>query len=451
MTVRTSGASVAHREVRAELERVQWLKLSRLLEYAYERSLFYRRRFDEAGVQPAKLRSLADFRSAVPLMRKEDVLADQRARPPFGERLSVDPRQVVQAMITGGTSGAGQEVYGLTPGDVAAMVTTYGEGVRWAGARRGDVAAMTFPMSMSGAPMWIYGACVGQHLTVLPVGPYDTATKLRFMRDFGARLLFATPSYLQVMAAEARNELGWDPATDLGVEVLLTATESFSVERARRIEEDWGAKLFEWYGSSQRALAWTCEHGAVREDGSRGLLHHFPHAILLETLDPATHEPVEYGEEGEAVVTFLDAEASPLVRFASGDRVVLLPAESCPCGKPSDGYEAGAISRYDDMLKVRGINIWPSTIDEILLAQPIVSNYVGIVMSDENGRERISVEVEFMPEAPAEERAEALRRYEANLRSRIGLRMELAEASGPLPRFDDPRRKARRWRDERAK
>lgn len=375
-------------QTNAALEALQWSKLQRLLAYTHERSPYYRRRFDEAGVRLDSLHSLQDFRRAVPLMRKEDVLADQESRPPFGNRLCVPIDEIVQINTTGGTSGRGQEVYGLTTSDVAVMSSLYGRGVTSAGARRGDVVALTFPMSLSAASLWIYEACRGLELNVLSLGSYDTVTKLRAIEQFQARILIATPSYLKTMAVVAETELGWN-VSESPVEIILTATEAFNVPRIRSLEEQWGARVFEWYGATQRVIAWTCEHGAVRADGTRGLLHHFPYLALYETLDPVTYEPVDYGEQGELVITFLEAEGTPLIRFATGDRVRLLPASSCGCGNPYDGYESGGVERYDDMLKVRGVNFRPWMSDEAVFAFPAVTNYVGSVRTSAKGREEM--------------------------------------------------------------
>jgi phenylacetate-CoA ligase len=220
------------------------------------------------------------------------------------------------------------------------------------------------------------------------------------------------------------------------------------VKRAKAIEEAWGAKIYEWYGSSQRAAAANCEFGAIHE-GRRGLLHHFPHLALLETLDRNTGQPVRHGEEGEVVVTFLSSEASPLIRFATNDRVRLMPASTCKCGRTSDGYESGTISRYDDMMKVRGLNLWPITIDDIVLTVPGVRNYSGAVRRDTTGREDIDVQVEFDVDVPLAKRAEINQSIEAQIRSVVGLRMDVHEAAQKLPEFKDTESKARRWRDER--
>lgn len=445
----SSSFGVAPTLSREELARLQWSKLSRLVERAYQQSPFYRRHLDQAGAQPHKLKSLEDFRSAVPLLRKQDILRDQEAKPPYGERLCVDPKEIVQINTTGGTSGKGREIYGLTENDLTLVSGMYARGCHWAGVQRGDVVAMTFPLSLGGAPIWIYHAFLRMGTNVMCLGTYDTIARLRQMREFGARVLVATPTYLETLAKAASTELGWDVSEDLGIEVVLMATESFSVERVRRIEAIWGAKVHEWYGASQRIVAWNCRCGALRDDGQRGLLHHLPDLIFMETLHPETHKPVAYGEEGEVVATCLDIEASPLLRFATGDRVRLMPASACQCGLPYDGYESGTVSRYDDMIKVRGVNIWPLATDDIVFSETDIRNYIGTARSEADGSEGVFVEVEFVDDVPASRREETLARLSGKLRSAIGIRIDVRQASAPLPRFEDTLTKARRWRDER--
>jgi phenylacetate-CoA ligase len=381
-------------------------------------------------------------------MRKDDVLKNQLSDTPFGSRLSVPRESVVLQHISGGTSGRGQEAQGLTQYDRMQIAWLFAYGFYFAGVERGDVVAMTFPITTSSGGTAVYDSLVRLHARVLPVASYDTLTKLRLMKQHRARVLLATPAYLKTLEVAAREQLGWDLAKELDIEIILTATEAFSIKRVETIEKEWGAKLFEWYGSSQRAGASNCEYGAVHE-GKRGLLHHYPHLVLLETLNRDTQKPVEYGEEGEVVVTFLSSEASPLIRFATNDRVRLLPASYCSCGRCSDGYESGTVSRYDDMMKIRGLNLWPVSVDDVVLTTPGVRDYCGRVTRDMSGREDIDVEIEFDLDVPSTKRSEINRSIEAQLRAVVGLRMNIREASQKLPEFKDSESKARRWRDER--
>lgn len=439
---------VVERSTREQISHIQWVKLQRLLRHAYDRSPFYRGLLDQASAQPDKIKSFTDFQKRVPIISKPEILQDQEANPPYGNRLCVGPADVVQVTVTGGTSGKGPEIHGLTARDVAVINLAYTHGCYWAGVKRGDTVADSFPVSMSAGGLWLYGSYVRQHVNLLSMGAYPTSTKLRYLKQFAPRVLTATPSYLLSMKAAAEAEFGWETSKDLPVEVILTATEAYTLNRAREIEEGWGAKLFEWYASTQRVFTATCEYGAVNQ-GERGFLHHMPHLVLLETLDPQTREPVQYGDEGEVVVTFLDMEASPLIRFAMGDKARLMPAEACLCGRFFDSYQCGSISRYDDMLKVKGVNFWPSMVDDVIFAVPEVANYAGTVTSREDGREEMLVTVEFSRGTSQETRTNLIKVLESRVQAAIGLRMTIQEADKPIPVSSDFQAKLRRWRDER--
>jgi phenylacetate-CoA ligase len=424
-------------------------KLQKLLEYAYATSRFYRDWMDKAQVKPEKIRSLSDFSKMMPLLRKEHVLEDQVAEPPYGSRLTAPHESLVLQHISGGTSGRGQEMQGLTLHDRMQIAYMFAYGFYYAGVDSGDVVAMTLPITTSSGGTAVYDSLQRIHARVLPIAAYDTVTKLKLMRQHRARVILATPAYLDIMSSTAREQLGWDLAKDLSIEIILTATEAFSVDRALSIEKAWGAKMFEWYGASQRVGAANCHLGAIH-DGERGLLHHFPHLEFVETINRNTGEPVEYGEDGEVVVTFLTSQASPLIRYATNDKARLLPASSCPCGICFDGYETGTISRYDDMIKVRGLNLWPITIDDIVLVTHGVKNYGGLVTNTTSGREDLFVSVEFEASVSQEQRTAILGHLAEKIREQTGLRMTVMEARKPLPEFKDSESKARRWRDERS-
>jgi phenylacetate-CoA ligase len=285
----------------------------------------------------------------------------------------------------------------------------------------------------------------------LQVGVYDTEQKLDLALRFAAKALIATPSYLMTLirSAHARGlDLSETPVTR-----LFTATEAFSVEWAHSLEQTWGATLSEWYGSSQRAIAWTCELGAA-PGGRHGVLHLFPHMSLLEVVDPENGEHVEPGKEGEVIVTFLESEASPLIRFASGDRARYLGWNCCECSRSFPGLESGTISRYDDMLKVKGVSFWPAAVDALVFSEPTrkqpVRDYRGRVYIDERGRERIELTVSFQDDVDSARQTVLLDQLARQIRSHSGLTMDVVTGDVAEEAFRDERTKARRWRDERA-
>src|SRR5690606_26256010 len=160
-------------------------------------------------------------------------------------------------------------------------------------------------------------------------------------------------------------------------------------------QDFWGFTLHEGYGSTQGAgfICSTTERGVVGKDGGRGAMQCFDWHVIVEVIDPETGAHVEPGEFGEVVLTNLDIEGSPVVRFRTGDRVRLLPAGSAGNGRSWTCIESGTIGRYDDMMKIRGNNVWPSAVDIAVFAQPEVAEYVGRVFVDDKARTEVVVKV----------------------------------------------------------
>jgi len=432
-----------------ELAALRWKKLRYHLEHTYRTNAFYRRLWERHGVRPEDIRTLDDYRGRVPLVRKQDLLNDQQAPPPFGTRIGVPPEQLAGIYWTSGTTGIGQELYGHTTADTFYYGHTWTHGLYWAGVRRGDrffncwpgtVGQLAGPDSMTRGLM-LLGA------NAIHVGTQSTDDKLKHMRRFSPQHLAAVPAYLQRLTA-ACEEAGLVPREAFpDLQSIVLATEAYSADWARQMEEIWGARLQEMYGSTQQGggLAFTCERGAV-PDGRHGQMHILEHLSYVEVLHPETREPVGEGEEGEIVLTTLTRDASTLLRFATDDKVVYLPGGSCPCGRPFAAFLAGNISRYDDMLKIRMVNVWPSAVDAVLFAYPEVAEYQGRVFLNDAGQETVTVRVELKPTTPPDRREPLRAELERQLRGQVGTRMDVVEADEPLPRFEF---KVRRWTDER--
>ncbi|MBI2880894.1 MAG: AMP-binding protein [Candidatus Tectomicrobia bacterium] len=431
-----------------ELTALQLRKFRRLLERALSRNVFYRRKFKDAGVDPARVRTLEDVRR-LPTTSKAEVLADIEAHLPYGERLQVPEREVVQVVETSGTSGNTREVYGLSRGDMEAACDMEACGFFWAGVRPGVAVFNTLPMHTSAAGLWYYHGLRKLDANVFQVGTFDAQRKVEYLRRFAGEFLIASPSYIRRLLSAAR-EMGLDPRSDLKVRRLLVAGEPYPEAWIREQEAAWGAKVFEQYGSTQRAMAWSCERG-VWWEGQRGVLHTLPHRVLFEILDLETREPVGPGEWGELVVTPLDTEASPLIRFATGDRVRYLPAEACGCGRTFPGIEAGTVSRVDNMLRVKGVNLWPQAVDGVVFRFREVREYRGEVALGIGDREEIRVRVELDSGLSPGEGARLCARLAEELRAALVLRFEVSLWDGPslCGSFREGLHKSQRWTDLR--
>ena len=440
---------------RDELRQLQLAKLRRQMERLVATSAFYRDRWAAAGVTPGDIRSIADLQR-IPTVSKADCLADQTACPPYGTRLGVAPGEVALVCMTGGTSGQGQEIYGRTHSDLA--LQGYFHLLPWhiAGLRRGDVALNCVPsggMTTGGwGPTEGFRAAGALPLTV--GGTMSTDAKIDLMDRFGGvQFIYASTNYLHTLT-EAVRRRGIDPRTAYPtLRSIFIAAEGYPPEWAAQIQDFWGATLHEGYGSTQGAgfVASTGPGGVLTPGGERMPLLCFDWHAIVEVLDPEGDRPVRDGEFGEIVLTNLDIQGSPVIRFRTRDRVRLLPSNSERDGRSWTAIESGTVGRYDDMLKIRGNNVWPSAVDLAVFAFPEIAEYTGRVFVDAQGRTEVIVNVGLRPDYAdrAEgERAAILTRVQESIKERTNVHMRLQEVPrDQLPVFDN---KARRWKDERS-
>ena len=433
---------------RDEIRAAQLARVQALLSLVHARNGFYRAHLDAAGVSPDQIRTWDDFQKRVPFIDKRALLADQAAHPPYGEKLMAPARDIRKVYITSGTSGIGQEFHPMTGADFAAAADVGAYCFTWAGMQPGDLNALFWPVATMAGGQVAVGGLERFDAHVMILGLFDSRTKLQRVREFRHDYLWATPVYLTRLTHLCR-ELGFEPARELpGLKGLVLSTGAFPVEWVAEMEEFWGTRVYDCYGTTQiRSIyAATCEKGAAHE-GRRGSYHPAEPHVLAEILDPATGEPVPYGEEGEIVITTLFQTAAPMIRFRQGDKVRRLPPETCDCGRTWEVWEAGTIARYDDMLKIKAQNIWPLAVDEVVFGHRDVEEYGGHVFVTADGTEDVIVSVEFKRDAPPAARERALAQLPVQLRDRTGVRMHVKEVPyGTIQRFEY---KAIRWTDDR--
>jgi phenylacetate-CoA ligase len=438
------------RASRQTLEECQLIRLKHQLKYVYARSSFYRRWFDQAGFDPEDVKSLADIRR-LPLLTKSDLLHDQTTHPPYGQRLCVPEDKINMLILTSGTSGIGQEAYAMTRMDIEFGGSAWANWYYRCGLRRGDQILLTWPLGTNSGPQGAFLGAYKLGADVLVIAPYDSRSKVQtYMLKFNPAGMVVTPAYLSHLTVLCE-EMGIRPSEQFSsLKALMIATEAYPISWAQRMEDLWGARLYELYGNTQQGglAAGCCEAGAVTGDGGRGHLHFDEWNCLYEVINRETGDLVEPGEEGELVLTNLFREGSPLVRFRTNDRVRFLPYTTCTCGRPTNTIEAGSIARFDDMMKVRAQNVWPEAIDAIIFLHSEIEEYQGRVYVDERGRERMDVKIEFKPAMLSEEtKSRLLNDLASELRRGTGVSMDLSEApNGSLERFVF---KTRRWTDER--
>jgi len=392
-----------------------------LVENARRANPFYRDRLHVSEHRdPAAFRALA-------LTTKQQVVADCAGHPPYGSRTVGEAADIRMVVHTSGTSGQGMAIYALNSADFEAIIRTEAVGFIWAGIREGTKVLLTLPIGMTAAGLWYSAALRAIGSNMFSVGPYPTERKVELLRQFEPEVVVGTPSYVQRLAV-ACEDAGLSPEAT-SVETLIVAGQPFSHPWARAIETRWGATLYEQYGCTERAIAWTCPGGVIKGD-SLGVLHFPPESGYYEVIDPESGEPVGHGESGELVITPFGADASPLIRYATGDRVRWMAPGACPCGRPLSGVAAGEVERYDDMMKIRGVNVWPASFDEAVFAVAAVIDYRGTVWVDEDGSERVEIRAEGAgrPDAIAEALSASVHRV-------TGLRVEVkVEPPGTLAR-----------------
>lgn len=439
---------------RADLEAHQLARVQALCARLYAQSDFYRERMDAAGLMGGEVDSLDRFAKAMPTADKKAFLADQQSAPPFGRRLGVPRDQVVHISMTSGTSGQGQEIYGRTQRDVHML--GYLHALPWfmGGLRKGDTAINCVPAGGMTTGGWGPGEAIrilgatGFHLG----GNLSTDAKIELMLKLGGiHFIYASTNYLHTLT-EALLAKGITPREAFpGMHGLFIAAEGYPLEWAAKIEEHWGCRLQEGYGSTQLNGfgGSTCAAGVFGRDGARGLIRLFEWEHLIEIVDPQTLAPVAPGEVGEMVVTNLSVEGSPAVRFRTGDAARFVPYTEAG-GGAWHAIECGTIGRFDDMMKIRGNNVWPSMIDAAVFAHNEVGEYTGRIYTSESGKTEIEVRVavaEHRTDLCAEDRARLLKSVREAIKQRTNVWMDVCEA--PRSEFGEFAYKARRWKDER--
>jgi phenylacetate-CoA ligase len=431
---------------RDEVKTLQMQRLTHLLQKVSRENEFYRQRWSAAGASPGNVTTLERFTAEFPTIEKRDFVEDQQAAPPFGlrHRHVLERRYPLIVSNTSGTSGQGVEIHAQTADEFIGTGHIYGFHMCWSGLERADGVFLTLPITlMSGGRCEFQGA-VSYGLTVYPVGNYNAARKLEVMARYRPAALLGTTSYFGHLAAVAG-----DTASGFGLRVLMTGGEGSGFAWLERLEQAWGAKVFDRYGSTQTGNdhAFCCEEG-IGTASRPGMLHNIDPMVLTEVIDPATGRHVRDGEAGEIVVTSLYHTDTPLIRCRTRDRGIWHEPGYCRCGRPFSGIEVASISRLDDMKKVKGVNIWPQAVDDVLFAEPEVDEYQVVLTSDDRSADIATLRVMPKHGLSAEDARHWQRRLAEALNKRIGISFDV-EILAPeaLARSEY---KAKRWQDERA-
>jgi phenylacetate-CoA ligase len=362
-----------------DLHALQEDRLKSVVRYVYDHSAFYRQRFKEAGVEPSDIRTLADV-SKLPFTRKVDL----RDNYPTG-MFSAPKSQVVRYHVSSGTTGK-PTVVGYTKGDIETWSESLARALTSIGLGRDDVVQVGYGYGLFTGGLGLHYGAERIGAAVLPVGTGNTERQIELMQDLGTTAIACTPSYfLHIM--EVADKMGVSIKKDTNLKAGIFGAEPWSLETRKRIEDATGINAYDIYGTSEISgpLFTECH---VKKG-----IHVWADMFLIEVLDPKTGEPVADGETGELVFTTLHKYALPLIRYRIGD-LTIMDSEPCECGRTHPRIMR-ILGRTDDMLIIRGINVFPSQVESVLMDIPEVGDHWEILVDRKGPLDMMTVKVEL--------------------------------------------------------
>ena len=406
---------------RQELEELQLQRLRTVLRRVYDNVEFYRDSFDAAGVTPdiETLDQLADY----PFTLKDDL----RAGYPYG-MFSAPLRDIVRVHSSSGTTGQ-ITVVGYTQTDISNWSDLMARTLAAAGATADDIVQVTYGYGLFTGGLGVHYGSERLGAVTIPISGGNTKRQVQVLKDFGSTILACTPSYA-ILIAETAAEMGIDPDS-LSLRAGVFGAEPWSENMRKQIEEMLSIKAIDIYGLSEilgPGVAAECEHQHglhVNED-------HF----LIEIVDPETLRPLPDGEVGEVVFTTLTKEGIPVIRYRTRDLSRIIPGE-CACGRTFRRMER-VRGRSDDMIIVRGVNVFPSQIEQVLTGIPGVAPHYQVVLKKRGSMDAVEVHVEVAPDTDFDE----IRELEA-LQGRVRAEIQSALAVSIAVKLVEPKSIAR--------
>lgn len=398
---------------RESLRKLQGERLVNIVKHTYENVEFYRKRMDEAGVKPSDIRSIDDI-SKLPFMQKQDL----RDYYPFGT-FAAPMKDIVRFHASSGTTGK-PIVAGYTQKDldnwsegVARCLTAYG-------ATKEDIIQVSYGYGLFTGGLGAHDGATRIGATVLPTSSGNTSKQIMLMKDLGSTILCCTPSYALFLAESIEN----DPETtlkDIKLRFGVFGAEPWTENMRKELETKLGIKAYDIYGLTEVSgpgVGGECEY----QDGT----HLWEDLFYPEIIDPQTLQPVESGQQGELVFTTLTKEGMPVIRYRTRD-LTHLNYEKCRCGRTM--VRMGRIvGRSDDMLIIRGVNVFPSQIESVILEIPQFTGQYFVTVDRINNVDTFQVDVELRPEYYGDDMGRMLRlkdRLVGRLVSVLGIRPEI--------------------------
>jgi phenylacetate-CoA ligase len=384
------------------LRDTQMQRLRATLRNATDNVPFYRRKLDELGVAPDDVTS-RDALGALPFTTKVDL----RDHYPFG-MFAVPRERLVRVHASSGTTGNPTTV-GYTAADIALWADLIARTLAAGGMQPGDMLQNAYGYGLFTGGLGLHYGCERLGATILPISGGNTDRQLKLMRDFGVTALCCTPSYALYLAEAARDR-GLRP-DDLPIRVGFHGAEPWTNEMRRQIEDGLGIEALDIYGLSEMGGP-----GVAFECRCKGGMHVNEDHYLVEIVDPQTLEPVPDGTVGELVFTTLSRVAQPLVRYRTRDLCSLV-AETCECGR-TFARMSKPVGRTDDMLIIRGVNVFPSQIEEVLMTIPQIEPHYQILVDRKGHLDMVEVWIEVGEDVFGETMGQ-LEKFERSVQARL--------------------------------
>ena len=396
------------------LQTLQFARLKNLVERVYTNVPFYRKRFDEMRIKPSDVKNLSDI-AKLPFTTKDDL----RTTYPYA-LLAVPQAEIVEIHMSSGTTGI-PVVDAYTRRDMDDWSEGMARTLSGAGATRNDTVQNAYGYGLFTGGLGSHYGSQRIGATIIPVSSGNTQKQLMLMRDFKTTIFTCTPSYALYMAEQAK-EMGIDP-TSLGIRAGCFGAEPWSENMRKEIEKAWNIKAYDIYGLTEitgPGVAFECEC----QDG----LHVNEDLWYPEIIDPATGKVLPDGEKGELVITTLTKEGTPIVRYRTRD-ITFITSETCTCGRTTRRIHR-LFGRTDDLLIIRGVNVFPSQIEHALFEiQGVEPNYLIVVdRSAQTHLDEVELHVEVNPADFSDETKdmESLRtRIETTMKSKLGINMKI--------------------------
>jgi len=414
---------------KADIQRLQYKLLKSLVYRLYSFSPFYHDRMKEQKVHPDDIRELSDVRK-LPFMFKRDL------RDNYPDKIfTASKEDLIRYHVSSGTTGK-PTVVGYTQNDLDNWSTSLARGLTSIGLGRGDVIQVSYGYGLFTGGLGMHYGAERIGATVLPTSVGNTERQIELMQDLGATAIACTPSYL-LHIGEVAEKMGINIQKDTQLKTGILGAEPWTEGMRDRIEHWLGIKAFDIYGTSELSGPMFTE--CAEQKG----FHIWSDLALVEIIDPKTEEPLEAGEKGEVTITILQKEALPMIRYRIGD-ISSIDDSVCTCGRTHPRLQR-IQGRVDDMLIIRGINVFPSQIEYALMAIPEVGQHFQIVVERKGALDDLLVRVELNKESFSDKITDLMQirhKVENRLRSslNVNVSIDLVEP-GSLPRFEGKSKK----------